>query len=159
MLSVGDPAPDFEVLNQDGQPVRLSQFRGQRVVLFTFARAGTAGCTRQACALRDAMPRIEAHDNTVVLAMSDDSPEALKSWKERQRLPYDLLSDPDGSALDQYGASSVSLLGLKLPVRPHTLWVLDENGIVRAAHAPIVLADAANAAMKALNAMPQPAQA
>lgn len=156
MPTVGVPAPDFELLNQDRQPVRLSDFRGKRVVLFTFARAGTLGCTHQACSLRDALPRINANDDTVILAMSDDSPEALKAWQQEERLPYALLSDPDGHVLDQYSASSVSILSLKLPMRPHTLWVMDENGIIRAAHAPILLSEASKAALKALNAMPQP---
>lgn len=153
MARVGEVAPDFELLNQNGQPVRLSDYRGKRIVLFTFARAGTMGCTKQACALRDAMPKIEAGHDVVVLAMSDDSPEALLKWKQQQRLPYDLISDPNGVALDQYGASSASILSIKLPVRPHTLWVIDENGIIRAAHAPILLSDAANASLKALKAM------
>jgi peroxiredoxin Q/BCP len=153
MPRVGETAPDFELLNQNRQPVRLSDYRGKRVVLFTFARAGTLGCTKQACALRDAMPKIEAGNNVVVLAMSDDSPEALLKWKENQRLPYDLISDPEGVALDLFGASTASILSVKLPVRPHTLWVIDENGIVRGAHAPIMLSDAAKTALKDLKAI------
>ncbi len=158
MPAVGTLAPDFQLLNQDNQPVRLSDYRGKRVVLFTFARAGTLGCTHQACTLRDALPKIDANHDTVVLAMSDDTPQALKSWQESERLPYDLLSDPEGTVLDQYGAKSVSILSLKLPLRPHTLWVIDEQGIVRAAHAPIVLSEAASTALKDLKALPQPAR-
>ena len=155
MLNVGDTAPDFELLNQDRQPVRLSDYRGKRVVLFTFHRAGTAGCTKQACALRDALPRIEA-SNTIVLAVSDDTPEALQDWKARERLPYDLLSDPGGAILDQIGATHAAILSLKLPIRPHALWVFDENGIVRAAHAPLMLEEAASRALKILASLPEP---
>jgi len=158
MPAVGTVAPDFELMNQDNQPVRLSDYRGKRVVLFTFSRAGTMGCTRQACTLRDALPRIDANHDTVVLAMSDDTPEALKAWKERERLPYDLLSDPDGVALGQFGAPGLSVFSLKLPMRLHTLWVIDETGVIRAGHAPILLGEAAATAIKALEALPQPAR-
>jgi len=157
MPAVGTTAPDFELVNQDNQPIRLSDYRGKRVVLFTFSRAGTPGCTRQACTLRDALPRIDANHDTVVLAMSDDTPEALKAWKEHERLPYDLLSDPDGAVLDQFGAPGLSILSLKLPLRLHTLWVIDEDGVIRAGHAPILLGEVGDKAIKALEALPQPA--
>ena len=116
MLEIGEHVPDFALLNQDGRLVRLSDFRGQRVVIFTFPRAGTLGCTIQACAFRDESLRIEAK-NTVVLGISTDLPDELHTWKAREKLPYDLLSDPDHALLGPWGISSTRLFGINLPMK------------------------------------------
>ena len=102
MLNVGDTAPDFELLASDEQPVKLSDFRGQRLVLFFYPKAGTSGCTTQACGLRDNFPKIEAKNATVV-GVSPDMPAALAKWKAAENLPYPLLSDPDHAVADAYG--------------------------------------------------------
>ena len=87
MPVVGQPAPDFELLNQDGQPVRLSDFRGKKVVIFAYPKAGTSGCTTQACGFRDEFPRIES-GNAVVLGLSPDQPKDLLKWNLEQRTYY-----------------------------------------------------------------------
>jgi peroxiredoxin Q/BCP len=102
MLKVGDKAPDFELLDSNEEPVKLSDFRGQRFVLFFYPKAGTSGCTVQACGLRDNFPKIEASDATVV-GVSPDSPAALAKWKVKENLPYPLLSDPDHVVAEAYG--------------------------------------------------------
>src|SRR5215213_3667696 len=129
MLKVGDQAPNFELLNQDVRPVRLSDFRGIPVVIFTFPAAGTMGCTMQACDLRDSFPRI-AQENAVILGISPDSPSDLKAWKQRERLCYDLLSDPDHRVLSAFGVWGLDLKLIKLNRTNRTLWVLDENGVI-----------------------------
>ena len=80
MLQIGDPAPDFELLSDENQPIRLSDLRGRRVVLFFFPRADTPGCTAQACGFRDRMPVIET-GNAIVLGLSPDLPAALAKWR------------------------------------------------------------------------------
>lgn len=130
MPKANEPAPDFELQNQDGRTVRLSDFRGRRVVLFAFPKAATPGCTTQACGFRDRLPDIEA-SNAVVLGISPDPPEALRKWKEAEKLPYDLLSDPEHKVLDTWGAwGERSIYGRKFMgvIRSH--WVIDENGVV-----------------------------
>ena len=102
MLKVGDNAPDFELLDSEEQPVKLPDFRGHRFVLFFYPKAGTSGCTTQACGLRDNFPQIEAHDATVV-GISPDTPAALAKWKAKENLPYSLLSDPDHVVAEAYG--------------------------------------------------------
>ena len=102
MLEVGDPAPEFELLDSEGQPVKLSDFRGQRLVLFFYPKAGTSGCTTQACGLRDNFPQIEANSGAVV-GLSPDQPAALAKWKAKEELPYPLLSDPDHLVAEAYG--------------------------------------------------------
>ncbi len=103
MLKNGDAAPDFELLDSDGKPVRLSDFRGQRVILFFYPKAGTSGCTTQACGFRDNYPQIEAAEGTVV-GISPDEPAALAKWKVDEALPFTLLSDLDHRVAEAYGA-------------------------------------------------------
>ena len=103
MPAVGEKAPDFELPNQDGEMVKLSDLQGKRVVLFAYPKAGTSGCTTQACGFRDNYPKIEAGD-AIVLGISPDEPKALKKWQEKEALPYDLLSDPEHEVLDAWGA-------------------------------------------------------
>jgi peroxiredoxin Q/BCP len=102
MLAVGDHAPDFELVSDEGRPVKLSDFRGQQVVLFFYPKADTPGCTTQACGFRDNFEVIEAA-NTAVLGISPDSPQTLAKWKKKQNLPYPLLSDPEHEVADAYG--------------------------------------------------------
>jgi peroxiredoxin Q/BCP len=130
MPKTGEPAPDFELPNQDGQMVRLSSLRGRKVILFAFPKADTPGCTTQACGFRDAFPQIEA-GNAVVLGISADSQKDLAKWKQKQNLPYDLLSDPGHQVLEQWGAwGEKSMYGKTYMgiIRSH--WVIDENGIL-----------------------------
>jgi peroxiredoxin Q/BCP len=103
MFAVGEAAPDFELLSDTGAAVRLSAFRGRRVILFFFPRAATPGCTTQACGLRDHFPAIEAAGATVI-GVSPDAPETLAKWKVAEGLPYTLLSDPDKAVATQYNA-------------------------------------------------------
>lgn len=130
MPQVGDKAPDFELKNQDGQTVRLSDFRGKKIVLFAFPKAGTSGCTTQACGLRDEFPRIEGA-NAIVLGLSPDEPADLLKWKKKENLPYDLLSDPDHAVLDAWGVwGEKSMYGKTYMgvIRSH--WIIDEDGTV-----------------------------
>ena len=116
MPEIGQIAPDFELLNQNGQPVKLSDYRGRKVVLFVFPKANTMGCNAQACGFRDEFETISA-SNAIILGISADSVDTLKEWKQNKQLPYDLLSDPDHAMLEAWGAFGMSLLGLiRLPM-------------------------------------------
>ena len=130
MPAVGEKAPDFELKNQDGRMVKLSDYRGKKVVLFAYPKAGTSGCTVQACGFRDSFPRIQS-GNAVVLGLSPDTPEDLLGWKNTENLPYDLLSDPDHVVLEAWGAwGEKSMYGKTYMgvIRSH--WVIDENGVI-----------------------------
>lgn len=102
MIEVGEEAPDFTLTSAEGEEVSLSDFRGQRVILFFYPKAATPGCTRQACGFRDNLYRIEGA-NGAVIGVSPDSPEALAKWKEEEGFTYTLLSDPDHAVADEYG--------------------------------------------------------
>jgi peroxiredoxin Q/BCP len=128
MLHAGDRAPAFELTSDTGETVRLEDFLGRRVVLYFYPRAGTPGCTKQACALRDLHPDIE-DKNIVVIGISPDDPGKLARFRAKYDLPFVLLSDPDHAVATAYGAWSAKpsagrkLMGL---VRSHA--AIDEQG-------------------------------
>lgn len=150
MLTVGSPVPDFELLNQDGEKVRLSDFRGKKVILFAYPKAGTPGCTNQACGFQDELPEIE-ESNAVVLGISPDSPASQKKWHDNKKLTYDLLSDPDHKVLEEWGAWNKktmfgnTFLGV---IRSH--WVIDEEGNLLDIQLKVSPKDSVAKAVKAL---------
>lgn len=130
MLTTGQIVPDFTLPNQDGNPISLSDYRGRKVIIFAFPKAGTGGCTAQACSFRDSLPQIEA-GNAIVLGISTDSPQALKAWKATESLQYDLLSDIDHTILEAWGAWGISVLSvIKVPMTRRSYWVIDEAGVL-----------------------------
>jgi peroxiredoxin Q/BCP len=102
MLEQGGQAPDFELLDQDGQPVKLSQFRGSPVVLYFYPKADTPGCTTQACGIRDRGGEYDAA-GAVVLGVSPDEPAKLRKFADKYSLPFKLLADVDHAVADAYG--------------------------------------------------------
>ncbi|GAA0263905.1 thioredoxin-dependent thiol peroxidase [Halobacterium noricense] len=109
MLSEGEPAPDFELPNQDGESVALSDYDGQYAVVYFYPRADTPGCTTEACSFRDNWDEYTERD-VPVFGISDDPVKDLKDFAQKYDLPFDLLSDEDGSvssAYDSYGEKTV----------------------------------------------------
>lgn len=100
---IGDPAPAFSLTSDAGNLVSLADFSGQTVVLYFYPKADTPGCTKQACAIRDIHPDIQGA-GIVVIGISPDPPERLRSFREKHRLPFVLLSDPDHRVAERYGA-------------------------------------------------------
>jgi len=151
MPQIGEAAPDFELLNQDSQPVKLSSYRGKKVILFAFPQAYTANCNAQACGFRDSFPKIEAK-GAIVLGVSPDKPETLKKWKQDKNLQYDLLSDPHHNVLDAWNAWGRSLLGLvTIPRTNRSFWVIDENGVIIDAQLGIAPSASVERALKAIS--------
>ncbi|MFC4988672.1 thioredoxin-dependent thiol peroxidase [Saliphagus infecundisoli] len=104
MLEIGEPAPEFELPNQHGEPVSLDEFDG-RVVVYFYPRANTEGCTTEACGFRDELPAFDEHDAAVV-GISDDPVSDLAEFAAEYDLEFDLLSDEEGkvaAAYDSYG--------------------------------------------------------
>ena len=100
---IGNLAPAFSLLNQDGKTVSLKAFKDkQRVVLYFYPRAMTPGCTVQACGLRDSSKALAKRD-TVALGISPDLPKSLLKFRERDQLDFDLLSDPTHATAEKYG--------------------------------------------------------
>lgn len=101
-LTIGLEAPDFSLPNQDGAEVKLSQFKGSKVVvLYFYPKAMTPGCTKQACALRDGILELQKLD-AVVYGVSADKQDALKKFIDKESLNFDLLSDVDHKTCEAY---------------------------------------------------------
>lgn len=130
MITIGDQAPDFELLDSESEPVKLSDFRGSRVLIFFFPRAGTGGCTTQACGFRDSFPAFQTN-NATVIGISDDPPKDLAKWKAAESLPYTLLSDPDHEIIEAYGAwGEKSMYGKTYMGTIRSHYILDAEGKV-----------------------------
>ena len=128
MLEVGQMAPEFELLTDEGNSVKLSDYRGQRVILFFYPKAATPGCITQACGFRDNFPQIEAAGATV-LGVSPDAVDKLADWRAAEKLPYNLLSDPDNTVSQLYSAyGEKSMYGNKYMgvIRSH--FIIDAEG-------------------------------
>ena len=125
MLDIGEPAPEFELPDQTGQTVRLSDFQGVRnVVLFFYPKDNTLVCNLEVCAFRDAYVDLLAMD-AVVLGVSSDPVGSHKAYAERWGLPYKLLTDVDGSVRQAY------LVGRTLGLFPgRVTYVINKEGIV-----------------------------
>ena len=102
-LEPGDEAPDFTLPDADGNPVSLAKLRGQRVIVYFYPAAMTPGCTKQACDFTAALPGL-TEAGVTVLGISPDSPAKLAKFREKEHLAIELLSDPDKSVLQAYGA-------------------------------------------------------
>lgn len=151
MPRIGDIAPDFELFNQDGKRVRLSDFRGQKVVIFVFPKADSVGCNAQACGFRDEFETISSK-NAVVLAVGTQPVAEMREWKIKKNLPYDVLSDPEKTMLQPWGVWGISLFGLAtLPLAQRAYWVIDEAGRVIDAKVPVGPGDSVRRALQAVN--------
>lgn len=101
-LKAGDNAPEFTLLNQQEQPISLSQFAGKKVLVYFYPKALTPGCTTQACGLRDSKSELDEL-NVVVLGISPDLPKKLAQFAEKKALNFTLLSDPDHQVAEAFG--------------------------------------------------------
>jgi peroxiredoxin Q/BCP len=125
-LKPGQPAPDFQLPDQDGKTVRLSQFRGRSaVVIFFYPKDDTTGCTKEACGFRDHFAQFRGA-GAEILGISSDSTESHAQFAAKYNLPFTLLSDADGRVRRLYRVSRT--FGL-LPGR--VTYVVDREGILR----------------------------
>ena len=131
MLNVGEKAPDFMLADRNGQPVRLSDFAGKRVVLYFYPRDNTPGCTRQACAFARLYEEFQAL-NAVVVGISKDSAASHDRFAQKYGLPFVLLSDPELLAIQAYGVwQEKKLYGKTSMGVVRTTYLLDEQGIIQ----------------------------
>ncbi|EFG46612.1 antioxidant, AhpC/TSA family [Brevibacterium mcbrellneri ATCC 49030] len=102
-LEIGDVAPEFELLNAQGETVKLSDFAGSKVIVYFYPKAMTPGCTTQACDFRDNLEVLKGAGYQVV-GISPDKPESLQKFADKEELNFTLLSDPDKKVLEEWGA-------------------------------------------------------
>lgn len=123
-------APDFTLSDQNGDTVRLEDFRGKRVVLYFYPKDNTPGCTRQACAFAASYEQFQAQ-NVVVIGVSKDSVASHLKFTQKNELPFILLSDPDLQAIQAYDVWQEKKLYGKVSMGVvRTTYVIDEQGII-----------------------------
>jgi peroxiredoxin Q/BCP len=130
MIEQGSQAPDFELPDQDGRAVKLSDFRGQPVVVYFYPKADTPGCTTQACGVRDHHADY-AKAGAVVLGISPDPVAKVKRFHEKQALNFPLLADEDHAIADSYGVwAQKSMYGRIYFGNERTTFIVDPDGRV-----------------------------
>jgi peroxiredoxin Q/BCP len=132
MIEPGDTAPDFELPDQDGNPVRLSDLRGQPVVLYFYPKADTPGCTTQACGVRDHRADYETA-GVRVLGVSPDPVKKVKKFHDGQGLNFTLLADEDKEVVQAYGVwVEKSMYGRTYMGAERSTFVIGSDGVVQA---------------------------
>ena len=130
IIEQGDKAPDFELPDQDGNPVKLSDLRGQPVVVYFYPKADTPGCTTQACGVRDHRADY-AKLGSVVLGISPDPVKKVKKFHEKYDLDFALLADEGHAVADAYGVwAEKSMYGKVYKGNERTTFIIDPDGKV-----------------------------
>ncbi len=129
-LQVGDKAPNFNAIDQDGNTIKLSDFKGKKVVVFFYPKASTPGCTMEACNLRDNHTLLQ-EKGYVLLGVSADSPKRQKNFKEKYHLPFSLLADENKEIINAFGVwGPKKFMGRTYDGIHRTTFVINENGII-----------------------------
>ncbi len=151
ILNIGDMAPEFTAATDTEATVRLSDYRGKRVVLYFYPEDDTPGCTKQACGFRDNYPIIE-EKNAVVLGVSPDDVKSHQKFRTKYNLPFTLLVDQDHKIADQYGAwGEKSMYGRTYMGILRSHFVIDENGRIVDVHYKVKAEDSVVEALAALD--------
>jgi peroxiredoxin Q/BCP len=149
-LKPGDKAPAFTLLDQDGNKVKLSDFKGRKVLVYFYPKADTPGCTKQACGLRDAMPNV---GDTVVLGISPDKPAKQKKFDEKYSLGFPLLADEDHAVAEAFDVwTEKSMYGKKYMGILRSAFLIDAKGKIAEAWYKISPQDTATNLLKSLAA-------
>jgi peroxiredoxin Q/BCP len=128
MLKPGDPAPDFELLDQNENAVKLSELRGRKVLVYFYPKADTPGCTKQACGLNDILGDV---GDTVVLGISPDKPSKQAKFAQKYSLGFQLLSDPDHAVAEAFDVwKEKSMYGRTYMGIERSAFLVDEKGKV-----------------------------
>ncbi len=147
-LQSGDKAPAFTLLDQDGAKVKLSDFKGRKVLVYFYPKADTPGCTQQACGLRDVLPQV---GDTAVLGISPDKPAKQKRFDEKYSLGFPLLADEDHAVAEAYGVwTEKSMYGRKYMGILRSAFLVDEKGKIAEAWYKISPKDTATNLLKSV---------
>lgn len=129
-LKIGDKAPDFSGIDQNGKSHSLADYKGKKLVVFFYPKANTPGCTTEACDLRDNYERFQAN-NYELLGVSADSAKAQKKFEEKYNFPFPLLADEDKSVIEAFNVwGPKTFMGRLFNGIHRTTFVIDENGII-----------------------------
>ena len=129
MLEIGTKAPAFTLPDQNGEMRSLSDYQGQKVILYFYPKDMTGGCTSQACNFRDLYPQLR-EKGAVVLGVSKDTVESHKRFEEKHELPFTLLSDTDLSVITAYDVLRLGKDGKPTKSLIRTTYLIDEDGVI-----------------------------
>lgn len=131
MLEIGQPAPQFTLPDQDGNPVSLSDYAGKTVVLYFYPKASTSGCTAQACGVRDHLPNY-AEAGAVVIGVSPDPVKSIRRFADDHQLDFTLLADEDHKVCEAYGVwAEKSMYGRKYWGALRATFIIGPDGVIR----------------------------
>ena len=152
MLEIGIKAPDFTLLNQDGESVTLSQYLGKKIILYFYPKDNTPGCTKQACGFAQLYP--DFHEKgAVILGVSKDSVKSHKKFQEKYQLPFTLLSDPELQVIQAYDVwKEKNMYGKKVMGVVRTTYLINEEGIIEKAYTKVKAAQNPEDMLEVLNA-------
>ncbi len=129
-LKIGDKAPDFKALDNQGNTITLSNYKGKKLVLFFYPKASTPGCTMQACNLRDNYQTFLAK-GYAILGVSADSAKRQQNFSTKNKLPFPLLADEDKTVINAYGVwGSKKFMGREFDGIHRITFVINEKGIL-----------------------------
>jgi thioredoxin-dependent peroxiredoxin len=149
MPTIGKKAPDFTINDQDGQPVRLSDYKGKKVVLYFYPKDSTPGCTTQACNLRDNY-KVLQKQGYEILGISTNTEKQHQNFIRKEKLPFKLLADVNRTAHDLYGTwIEKSMYGRTFMGTARKTFVINEKGIIEDIIEKVVTADHAGQILKA----------
>ena len=141
MLQVGIKAPDFSSMNQNGEPVSLNQYKGQKVILYFYPKDNTPGCTKQACGFAENYPHF-LEKGAVVLGVSKDNVASHKKFEQKYNLPFPLISDPDLEIIKAYDVwVEKNMYGKKVMGVERTTYLINEDGIIEKVFAKVKAVD------------------
>jgi len=143
-LQIGDKAPNFNSLDQDGNPVKLIDFKGKKLVLFFYPKASTPGCTMEAKNLRDHIAEFN-NKGYAIVGVSADSAKRQKNFCVKNELPYPLLADENKEVINAYGVwGPKKFMGREYDGIHRTTFVIDEKGVIIAIIKKVKTKDHAN---------------
>lgn len=130
LLAHGDPAPLFESVDQDGQPVKLVDYKGKKVILYFYPKDDTPGCTKEACAFRDNFPKFKKI-GVEVLGVSIDTEKRHKKFTEKYDLPFRLIVDEEKAIVENYGVWGLKkFMGREYMGTARVTYLINEEGII-----------------------------
>jgi len=141
MLEVGTKAPDFILKDQNGVDISLSDYKGQKIILYFYPKDNTPGCTKQACGFAEKYPHF-IEKNVVILGISKDTVSSHKKFEQKYNLPFTLISDPELVAIQAYDVwKEKNMYGKKVMGVVRTTYLINEEGMIEKAFGKVKAAE------------------
>ena len=150
MLEMGIKAPDFSLPDQNGKMRSLSEFLGQRIILYFYSKDMTSGCTKQACGFAELYPQFQ-EKGAVIIGISKDTAASHQKFAEKYKLPFILLADPEKEVIQAYDVwKEKNMYGKSTMGVVRTTYLINENGIILGAYTKVKAAENPHQMLQAL---------